>query len=137
MGFVLTLVGFQKLIEPYQNFLYAVQSYELFGPFLEQVIARTMPWCEVFLGVFLVLGLWLNWVLRAYVVLFSTFITVVSQAMLRGLPIENCGCFGESLSFSLPTMLIADCLLLVVAAILLYRIHQTCIYSLDKYFLEK
>jgi len=75
-----------------------------------------------------------NWRCEAFLPSFSI---VVSQAMLRGLPIENCGCFGESLSFSLPTMLIADCLLLVVAVILLYRIHQTRVYSLDKYFLEK
>jgi hypothetical protein len=137
MGFVLALIGLQKIIEPYQNFLHVIQGYKLFSPFWENVIARIFPWCEVFLGVFLVLGLWLNWILKAYLILFSSLIIIVIQAILRDLPIETCGCFGESLSLSLTTMFVVDCGLLVATALLLHRIDQTGTYSLDSYFGEK
>jgi hypothetical protein len=133
---MLTLVGLQKLIEPYQNFLYALERYELIGPFWERIIAWVMPWGEVLLGVFMTLGLWLSWVLRACVVLFSTFILVALQAIWRDLPIDQCGCFGAGLSFSLPTMLIIDCFLLALTVLLSYRIDQTRAFSLDNYFME-
>ena len=58
MGLFFLIVSTDTLLQPYQNFLYIVQNYQLFPPFLEEIVARVVPWIEFFLGLFLILGLW-------------------------------------------------------------------------------
>ena len=65
-GVFFMLVGGSKLFVPYQNFLYVIQSYQIFPPLIEELSARIVPWIEFFLGLFLVLGLWLKYVLMAF-----------------------------------------------------------------------
>jgi len=137
IGCLFVVSGFEKLIGSYQNFLYVVQSYEFLSAPLEEIVARVMPWGELLLGVFMVLGLWLKWVLRALLILVAMFICIVSQALIRGLPITECGCFGELISFPLHVVLLVDGSLLFLIMWLLNSIEQTGRFSLDNYFLEK
>ena len=128
--------GFEKLIGPYQNFLFVIQNYSVLLPFLEEIVARLFPWIEFFLGIFLVLGIWLKWVLRGVLVLLSTFIIVVAQALIRHLPIDECGCFGELVSFPLPVILAFDTALFVIVWFLSFRMSQVGYCSLDRYFAQ-
>lgn len=134
IGSVFVISGFEKLIGPYQNFLYVIQSYAFLNVFWEEVAARVVPWLELFLGVFLIFGLWLGWVLRGLLVLVTAFIFVVTQALVRGLPIDECGCFGGLISFPPPVVLLLDSALLFLSALLLYRLDRTSSLSLDGYF---
>ena len=134
LGIFFVISGSQKLIEPYQNFLYVVQSYELLSTPFEELVARTIPWIEFLLGVFLILGLWLRNVLAAFMVLTSTFMFVVGQALVRHLPITECGCFGDLISFPLPVVLTLDSSLLCLFAVLLKRLNKVSSFSLDNYF---
>lgn len=134
LGSVFLVSGGEKLIGPYQNFLYVVQNYEVFTPAVEEIIARTFPWIELILGVFLILGLWIKWTLRGIIIMLTGFVCIVSQALLRQLPIVECGCFGDLISFPLHVVLIFDSVLFMIAAVLLIKIQYTVNFSLDKYY---
>jgi len=124
-------------LSSYQNFLYVVQGYDLGNPFLEKLTAWVVPWVELFLGAFLVLGLWLPLVLRLTWVLTIAFITVVTQAIIRELPLEECGCFGQLLSIPPRGIIIFDMFMLIALAILIVHIQKTSYMGLDSYYFNK
>ena len=133
IGVMFIVSGFEKLISPYQNFLYVVQGYELFPAFLENVAAYVMPWVGLFLGAFLLLSLWVKWALRAALVLTGMFIFIVAQAIIRGLPIIECGCFGDFISVPLYGVLIFDAGIFFVIDSLMRKEGRTSVFSLDRY----
>src|SRR3989338_6093438 len=134
VGGLFLFSGASKLIEPYQNFLYVVQSYEVFPPFLAEISAHVVPWVEMFLGLFLVLGLYLPWVLRALLLFIASFIAIVGQAIIRNLPIKECGCFGEFLSLPLQAVIGFDTTMFLTVIYLLFKESKTAQLSLDQYF---
>jgi len=136
IGLLFIVSGSEKIIGPYQNFLYVVQSYELLNPALEEVTAHVFPWIELLLGVFLLLGLWSRWAIRGLMGLVVIFLIVVGQALYRGLPISECGCFGEMLNFPLHVMLMIDGTLFLLLTLLLRKIGQANQVSLDNCFNE-
>ena len=131
---VFIITGTEKLINPYQNFLVVVQSYEVLSKPLEEFVARVFPWLEFILGVFLLLGFWLKIVLRFLLVLNTGFIMIIGQAMIRHLPIHECGCFGNLISFPLWVTFILDCVFWIFIGTLLKRIPQASKLSLDNYY---
>jgi len=134
IGCLFIVSGFEKLSSSYQNFLYVVQSYEFLPTLLEDSVARIVPWVELFLGVFLLSGLWIKWVLRGLMLLVTMFIIIVSQALIRNLPIEECGCFGGLVSFPLHVVLLVDSMLLMLTGLLFKNSQRTSVLSLDRYF---
>jgi len=134
LGIFYLVSGGSKLLAPYQNFLYVVQSYEVFTPFLEELASRLVPWVEFFLGLFLILGLWLRYVLFGYLGLIIGFLFLLEQAMWRNLPIDHCGCFGSWLPISLRTMFFIDSATGLLVILMLRRLKQTSWLSLDNYF---
>jgi uncharacterized membrane protein YphA (DoxX/SURF4 family) len=96
-----------------------------------------MPWFELFLGAFLLLGFYLKWTLRGAFILFSIFILIVSQALVRKLPIDECGCFGGLASLPLHGVLMMDSALLFLMGLLLYKKNRASWLSLDNYFFKK
>ncbi len=129
-------VGLDKIIEPYQNFLYVVQGYQLFPEMLEEIVARVFPWMELLLGLFLVLGLWLKWTLRSFLLIVSSFILIILQALVRRLPIEFCGCFGGLFSSEIHHTLMLDMFLWIFLFGMSRSLEQASFWSLDKFFLK-
>lgn len=125
--------GSEKLLSPYQNFLNVIVQYKILNsfPLLEKMAAIIMPWIELFLGVFLLIGLWIRYVLYGYCLLFITFLTIVSQAIIRKLPLDECGCFGDMLSFSLPHLILFDSMMLILVFLLLRNLEVITKYSID------
>jgi uncharacterized membrane protein YphA (DoxX/SURF4 family) len=134
LGGLFILSGAEKLLNHYQNFLYVVQSYSFLPPALEKLIAFIVPWVELILGLFLVLGLWLRYSLSALLLLILGFIVVVAQAILRGLPLDECGCFGSLITFRPEQVILLDSVLLFLTVILLLLLKKTRSLSLDEYF---
>ncbi len=134
-GFFLA-IGIDKVLHPYQNFLYVVQGYQIFPEILEEMVARIFPWIELFLGLFLVLGLYLKWTLRAFLLIVGAFILIIVQALFRRLPIEFCGCFGGLFSSKIQHTLVMDLSLWVLLWILLRGLEFSSWGSLDKYFMK-
>ena len=133
LGGIFIVSGLEKLMASYQDFLYVVQGYEFLNSFLEGVVARVFPWVEFLLGIFLVLGLWTSWALRGISVLIFMFLCIVGQALLRGLDLSECGCFGSLFSFPLHVVLIFDSVLLCLFFFLMTKKDLVRNFSLDRY----
>lgn len=132
IGLIFLTSGFEKLISPYQNFLYVIQAYELFPSGMEKAAAFIVPWIELLVGLFLILGLWLEWSLKAALLVFACFIVIVGQALIRQLPLEACGCFGEWIHISPKNIIVFDSLMLLVTFYLLRHPSQVKRFSLDQ-----
>ena len=136
VGFVFVISGTEKLLSPYQNFLYAIQGYDLIGPPWDDLVARFFPWAELIAGVFVILGLWTLWALRCLLFFVTIFLIIVGQAIIRNLPLNECGCFGSLFSFPLPTVILMDSVLWMYIALLIIRIERSSIFSLDEFFIK-
>jgi len=134
VGLFFVVSGFEKLISPYENFSYVVQGYELLNNSLSDIVALVFPWIEFIVGVFMALGLWLKLSLRVLWAVIVIFIFVLAQALLRNLPIKDCGCFGELFSLPPHVTLIFDSCLLVIVSFLRRFLQKTLTLSLDNYF---
>ncbi len=134
IALVFLVSGSQKLIEPLEKFLYVVQSYELTPAPLDWLTAFFFPWAEFLFGLFLLLGLWLKLTLRMIWAMLTVFILVVGQALIRGLPITECGCFGDFVTLPLHITLLFDLDMWVLVIFLMYFLNRTSSMSLDDYF---
>lgn len=134
IGVVFVVSSMGKLFSPYQNFEYVIQAYQLLPSWAEVLTAQIFPWIELLVGVFTLLGLWTGISLRGAMILFAIFITVVGQALIRHLSLENCGCFGEWIHLKPQVVIVMDSLSLLVTIYLLGHLSETRKVSLDTYF---
>ncbi len=134
IGCIFILSGLGKLLSPYQNFLYVIQAYQLLPSWAEVLTAQVFPWIELIVGVFVLLGLWTPWALRGALLCFGIFVVVVGQALIRALPLESCGCFGELVHLKPQTVIVMDSVSLVLTYLLLKGLTRTRKFSLDVYF---
>ena len=134
IGSIFLVSGLGKLLSPYQNFLYVIQAYQLLPSWGEVLTAQIFPWIELLVGSFVFIGLWTSWSLRGASVLFGVFVVVVGQALIRGLSLASCGCFGEWIHLKLQTIIVMDSVSLLLTLLLLHNISQTRKFSLDSYF---
>lgn len=138
MGAVFFISGYEKLLGPVENFLYIIQAYKIVpNEFLEMASALMFPWIELTLGAFLILGIWLKLTLFGMGASVVVFLIIVGQAIVRGLPIDDCGCFGDLMHSPLPVTFSFDILLLTLIIILYVFIQKTSAFSLDNYFVKK
>ena len=136
IGILFVVSGCEKLIWPYQNFLYVIENYQILPRFLEMLTAHIFPWIEFFLGLFVIVGLWTKSALRGILFLLMIFIVVVAQAIARKLSITECGCFGELFSFPLKVVIVFDSFLFLLTSGLLLNVSDAKRFSLDQYFLK-
>ena len=137
IGILFIVSGMEKLVGPYQNFLYVIQSYKILPDILEEPVARLFPWLELLFGIFVFLGLWLRIALIGVATLLTAFIIIVGQAIGRQLPITECGCFGELITIPLPVICLFDSTMLLLTSFMYRNIERTSCLSLDDYFSEK
>lgn len=83
-----------KIRQPY-DFLSSVYNYELVGPKLGVLVAMTLPWAELLVGICLVGGIFVSGALLVSIAMAAMFIFVIASALYRGLEI-SCGCFSAS-----------------------------------------
>jgi len=98
VGGVLVYAGFLKLSAPVEEFAYAIESYRLLPHDLSLLAASFMRWFELYLGVFIIFGVFARFSAFLSLAVFAAFEFFLLQAIIRGLPITNCGCFGASSS---------------------------------------
>ena len=134
MGSVFVASGFIKLMQPYQNFLAVIQSYEILNGAAAVALAKAMPWAEFLAGVFLILGFWSRLSLLILWAFNTVFIGVVSSALIRKLPLQECGCFGDAFSLQPAQVLWLDIALWLVFMCMAAYFDSTRHFSLDQYF---
>ncbi len=85
--------GIAKLREPWMLFAMQMDAMHLFPDASITLLARTLPWLEVMLGVLLVAGIKVRWVAPAAAILTLSFFCLVTILYFRGFQ-GDCGCFG-------------------------------------------
>ena len=134
IGIIFLVSGSEKVLHPYQNFLYVVQSYDFLSSWGDHLAARVIPWLELFTGFFLIIGLWTVVSLVAAAFLFSSFMVTVGQALIRHLPLQDCGCFGSLISLPPLFVFVMDSVFLVLTISLLKRKEAVLKLSVDNLF---
>jgi len=110
LGGIFAYAGFSKLLMPNTNlwpmfvlkfsismnislFAQQVESYKMISAEASQIVAHTLPFVEIGLGLLLLIGWRLRIWATAITVVMAGFLGVVTRAYLLHMDI-NCGCFG-------------------------------------------
>ena len=96
MGFVFIYASYSKIVDPV-SFSQNIHNYGVTPLFIENIIALTLPWIELFIGLGLILNIKYHASLDISIILMATFILLILQAYLRGKSID-CGCFLNEIS---------------------------------------
>jgi uncharacterized membrane protein YphA (DoxX/SURF4 family) len=100
---VFLYAAYTKLREPWLVFAIAIDAYGILPEPAVLATARTLPWCELALGVVLLSGFGLRYAAIAASALLGAFFTVMVIAYSKGLAID-CACFGPGDIISLKTL---------------------------------
>lgn len=113
LGVVFVYAAYVKLFQftdgrlhllPWQLFAMAVDSYQLLPQTAVEILARTLPWFELALGLLLIAGRWLRLASAAASLLLAVFLSLMVRAYFKGQEI-SCGCFGPGEIISWKTLL--------------------------------
>ncbi len=122
MGAMFLYAAWTKLRQPWIQVAVTVDAYQLLPPWAVELVARTIGWGELALGIWLISGLWLRISSLASSGLLLAFLVVLARSYAKGMQID-CGCFGNGDPISPLTLardggLFAASLLLAVLAFL-------------------
>jgi hypothetical protein len=92
LGTTFLIGALPKIRQPY-DFLGNVYGYEIVGPKLGMLVAMTMPWAELLVGICLLGSIFVGGALLVSLGMGAMFTFVLSWAIYHGLDI-SCGCFG-------------------------------------------
>ncbi len=99
VGAVFVYASHDKIWWP-EKFARIVYHYQLIGPndilppLVPNLLAVMLPWVELLAGLALMVGLWRRESALLTAVLLTVFIVAVGSTLVRGIDIENCGCFS-------------------------------------------
>lgn len=92
IGVTFLYACYDKVLHP-EAFAEAVANYRMLpGPFVG-LLAVTLPWVELFCGLFLILGLFVRSSAFIVSLMFFVFSIALSAAVVQGIDID-CGCFS-------------------------------------------
>ncbi|MFA6433219.1 MAG: DoxX family protein [Elusimicrobiales bacterium] len=116
-GGIFIYAGFLKAVAPAEEFAYAIETYKVVPAGPAMFAALTVPWIELYLGVFLAAGVFTDLAALAAGAMLLGFEGLLLQAMIRKLPVTSCGCFGASMHNSLGYEFFQNLLFLAAAAL--------------------
>jgi uncharacterized membrane protein YphA (DoxX/SURF4 family) len=94
LGGVFAYASFDKILHPYE-FAEVVYNYQILPDGLVNLTAILLPWLELLVGLFLILGGWLPGASLICNLLLLVFFSMLVLNIARGLDID-CGCFTVS-----------------------------------------
>ena len=104
LGAIFLYAAWLKLRDPWSLFALSIDSYHLLPRWGVELVARTLPWFELLIGVLLVAGVWLRLSSVATSLLLVVFFSLMVRAWAKGMEIA-CGCFGPGDIISWKTLL--------------------------------
>ena len=104
LGAVFVYAAWTKLRTPWELFAMSIDSYQLLPLKAVELVARTLPWFELAVGLLLIAGFWLRSASAATALLLAVFFGLMVRAYAKGMEI-NCGCFGANDIISWKTLL--------------------------------
>jgi uncharacterized membrane protein YphA (DoxX/SURF4 family) len=93
LGGVLLVAGAIKVTDPYGSAT-SVRAYQLLPVHVANFFGFILPFAEIALGVFLIVGIWVRFMALASGALLIAFVIAIGQAWARGISLD-CGCFGK------------------------------------------
>jgi uncharacterized membrane protein YphA (DoxX/SURF4 family) len=93
LGGVLIVAGALKVSDPYSSAT-SVRAYQILPVDLANFLGFVLPFAEVVIGIFLIVGIWVRLNAIAGGALMVMFIIAIGQAWIRGISLD-CGCFGK------------------------------------------
>ena len=105
--------GYLKLREPWLQFAVSLNSFRILPDSALEPIARTLPWCELALGLAILSGVLLRWFSLVASAMLTVFLGVLVRSYAMGLQVD-CGCFGPGEALG-PKTLVRDGLMLLLA----------------------
>jgi putative oxidoreductase len=130
VGGILIYAGFMKAAGPSAEFAAAIAAYKILPAALITPASVALPYIEMWVGLFVLFGLYMRAAALAATFLFSLFLITLSSALLRGIDLASCGCFGAD-TLSPRYTIVMDAVLLALSV---FTYRQTKIpppYSLD------
>lgn len=134
LGVLFIVSGLEKIISPAENFQYVIEGYAIFSPELARMVSIVFPWIELFTGLFIALGFWLQPALMGMLLISTSLIIVVGQAIIRRLPLENCGCFGNLIHLPLQGVIVLDSAIFALTLFLLLNAVKASKFGLDDFY---
>jgi len=91
-------------LEPWELFALAISSYDILPLKMVELVARTLPWIELLVGLMLLAGRGLRISSTVISLLLLVFFSLMVKAFAQGKEI-SCGCFGPGELISAWTLL--------------------------------
>lgn len=136
IGGIFFFSGWLKAVEPYENFRGILAQYELLPPVLAPLIAQTIPWVELILGLFLITGYVLPAAALGAALLSGAFAVLIGFSLASGAALPaDCGCFGSGIHFKPAQMLVLD-IIHSALAVFLFRSRPSWL-TLDALFVRQ
>lgn len=127
--------GIAKITDGLATFEDKVAKYQLLPHVLTAPFAYALPFVEVFVGLYLLLGLMTRLAAAVSCLLMVMFLVAIAQAWARGLAID-CGCAGAALQEKVgPVAFLRDLALGIPSLIML--IWPARLFSLDRLFFAR
>jgi putative oxidoreductase len=101
LGALFVYASLDKIAKP-ADFARIIYHYQLIGPnqhvgpLPANLLAVTLPFVEIVAGLLLITGLWRREAALVTAGMLVVFILAVSASLVRGIDVENCGCFTVS-----------------------------------------
>lgn len=136
LGGMFVLSGFEKLTHPPEEFVVVLKNYQLLpDPFLKP-FALFFPWIEILFGTFLIIGLFYKVSLVMVGLLLFLLTSAIGITLLRGIPLEDCGCFKSlGVKESGGTAIFRNAVLLIFWLNLYFYPDQR--WTVDQWFKDK
>lgn len=98
VGLILLASGVHKLFSAPEEFAAVIEKYYLLPSEGAIMAAAVMvPLAEVFFGLAMTLGWKVRYAATGTASLFGVFFFAIASTKLRGIPLEDCGCFGKGI----------------------------------------
>ncbi len=95
LGGVFIFAGFRQLVLPHAEVVARIQQYHVLPGWLVSVTATFLPWIEVGSGTALLVGFYTTPAALLIAVQLVHFSALMVLVLVAGIPIEDCGCFGN------------------------------------------
>lgn len=104
LGVMFLYAAYTKLRESYLLFAMSIDSYQILPPDAVLGVARTLPWVELGIGLWLLIGWRVAPAAITATVVLATFFGIMAFTYGRGIAID-CGCFGLGEAMTWKTLL--------------------------------
>jgi uncharacterized membrane protein YphA (DoxX/SURF4 family) len=122
VGGIFLAFGISKVIEPREEFFAVIATYDMLPTSLIPIFGTILLFAEIIAGLLFLFGVYTRWSAYAIAGLLLMFMGAISQTLIRGIPLDDCGCSGSLIRLGeTPTeVLLRDAIMLVGVVWFLY-----------------